>query len=561
MKNSQPGIISFLLLFCLTFVSAVAIESGRNGAIASVDENATQTGIDILRQGGNAFDAAVAVAFCLAVVYPQAGNIGGGGFIVLRDQSGQMGTLDFREVAPATADKNMYLDKNGAVIQDLSLLGPLAAGVPATVAGMYELHQKYGVLSWDECLKPSILFAQNGFLVNQKLHDDLVNNRDKIFKFPEAFKIFFPHGRIPEVGELLIQSDLAKVLSEISIKGKKGFYTGWVAQQITEYMVDSGGLITVTDLLSYQPTWRSPHHISFNGFDIYSMPAPSSGGITMHQILGMTEPFLSKKNYRSNSVEYIHLLAEAEKRAFADRNYYLADPDCVKIPVATLTDSTYMHDRLPQIPESATPANQISEGTIPGFEHDETTHFSIVDYAGNAVSCTYTLNGVFGSKAVVPGTGILLNNEMDDFTVKPGEPNMFGLVMGSANKIECGKRMLSSMSPTIVLKNDSLLFLTGSPGGSRIISTVLQTILNICYFDENITEALEKPRFHHQWLPDYLVLEEKFKNDDILINNLKNLGYRIKFRKRLGNVHAISVKSSYFYPASDNRIKGSAIAF
>ncbi len=522
---------------------------------------AGKAGINILRHGGNAVDAAVAMAFTLAVVHPQAGNIGGGGFLLIRNSNGTIEALDFREKAPLLADKDMYLDAKGRVIEGKSLIGPLAAGVPGTVAGFYELHRKYGKLPWKECLSPAIALAENGFAVSALLHRNLKNYREKFAPFPSSLKAFYPDGEIPGEGSLLRQPDLAKTLRQIAEKGSDGFYKGWIADSIVAFMKSSGGIISHEDLESYKPVWRSPRDFDFNGYRIHIMPLPGSGGIAIEQIIKMAEPFLSRKKYRKNGPEYIHLLAEAEKRAFADRNFYLADPDMVKVPVSVLTGEEYLRKRFPAIPVKATPAEEISHGKITGFEHEETTHFSVADISGIAVTCTYTLNGNFGSKAVVSGTGMLLNNEMDDFTVKPGVPNMFGLVMGTANVIEPGKRMLSSMSPAIVTKNDSLFLLTGSPGGSTIITTVLQSILNACYFKDSISENVKSLRFHHQWLPDILTMEKPFSDDKNLLEQLHKLGYKTVFRKRIGDVHAIEVKEGRFYPFSDSRLHGAAYAF
>lgn len=548
------------LVFLNTLFSA-DVSSGNNGAVAAVEINATRAGIEVLQAGGNAFDAAVTVATVLAVTHPQAGNIGGGGFIVLRSASGKIQALDFRETAPENASAEMYLDDKGQLISGKSLIGPLAAGTPGTVAGLWELHKNYGKISWKRCLQPAIALAENGFIVDNYLSDELQYYQQKMSKFKASEEIFYAKGSSPEEGERLIQSDLAKVLSAIAEYGHDGFYEGWVADKITDYMKNNGGLINHSDLSGYKPVWREPGVFQFNGYTISTMPLPSSAQFVLGQILYWIEPVLREHNFAVNSKEYIHLLAETEKLAFSDRNYYLADPDYIQYSVDSLLSPGYLNRRFLNITDKAVNPQDIHPGNIYIKEHEETTHFSIVDKFGNAVACTYTLNGNFGSKAVVPGTGILLNNEMDDFTSKPGEANMFGLKMSSANAIAPGKRMLSSMSPTIVTKGNSLFFVTGSPGGATILSTVLQTIVNACFYGYDLQETVTLPRFHHQDSPDSLKLEYSFKEKSNLIRELKSLGYHITWRKRLGDVHAILVRGEKISAFSDPRGRGKALAY
>lgn len=552
----------FLLsLVCLNFLFATEVSSGKNGAVAAVEINATRAGIEVLQAGGNAYDAAVTVATVLAVTHPQAGNIGGGGFIVLRSASGKIQTLDFRETAPENASSKMYLDSKGQLISGKSLIGPLAAGTPGTVAGLWELHKKYGKISWKRCLQPAIALAENGFVIDNYLKEEFQSYQQKLSKFKASEEIFYPNGEPPEKGERLIQTDLAKVLSAIAENGRDGFYKGWVADKIADYMKTAGGMISSSDLSEYKPVWREPGVLQFNGYTISTMPLPSSAQIVLGQILFWIEPVLKEHNFAVNSKEYIHLLAETEKLAFSDRNYYLADPDYVKYSVDSLLSPGYLNRRFIYLADKVLHQQDIHPGNIYKNEHEETTHFSIVDRLGNAVACTYTLNGNFGSKAVVPGTGILLNNEMDDFTSKPGEANMFGLKMSSANAIAPGKRMLSSMSPTIITKGNSLYFVTGSPGGATILSTVLQTIVNACFYEYDFKKIVTLPRFHHQDSPDSLKLEYSFKEKNNLIWELKRLGYHITWRKRLGDVHAILIKGGKISAFSDPRGRGKALAY
>lgn len=508
---------------------------------------AAQAGYDILRQGGNAVDAAVAVQFSLAVCYPIAGNIGGGGFMVYRDADGSVDALDYREMAPAAATADMYLDENGNADAEKSQNGGLAVGVPGTVAGMYEAHQKYGkIKDWKVLLAPAIKAASEGFKLTHRQAGLMNKNKDKFEKYNPDATIFT--SKEWSGGDLLVQRDLAQTLQAISDQGPDGFYKGKVADQIVAQMKKSGGIITHKDLENYVAKWRTPISVDYKGHKIISMPPPSSGGIALAQILGMVEPY-DLSTYDYHSPEHIHLVAEAERRAFADRATHLGDSDFYNVPVEGLMDHDYLLTRMQDFdPKKASLSADIKEGDAK--ESLQTTHYSIVDVEGNAVSMTTTLNGGYGSKLVVNGAGFLLNNEMDDFSAKPGTPNMFGLIGAEANKIEPGKRMLSSMTPTIVEKDGKLLLVCGTPGGSTIITSVYQTVANVVDFGMTATKAVQSPRFHHQWMPDKLILEaEGF--DSTLVQSLKELGHEVMQRGKLGKVEAIK-------SLSDGNIEGAA---
>ncbi len=489
----------------------------RHAMVVSAHPLASQVGRDIMQQGGNAYDAAVAVQFALAVVHPSAGNIGGGGFIVYRDHGGGVGTLDFRETAPAKASRDMYLDKQGNVVPTMSTIGAAAVGVPGTVAGMEALHKKLGKLPWAKLVEPAVRLAGNGVALTEKEAAGLNANRADFLKYnndpyaPAATKgiVYTPalaSSHPWKAGDILQQTELARVLKQIEQHGAAGFYTG----QTAEYLLNTTkGYITQADLDHYQPKWREPIRGQYRGYDIITMPPPSSGGVALLQILQMLEPHdLSKLGYHTPAA--VALITEAERRAYADRATYLGDPDFGKVPVAQLLAKDYNKQRASTIhPDgSATPSAEVTAGPgLPSYESDQTTHYDIVDAQGNAVSCTTTLNGAYGSKVIVAGAGFLLNNEMDDFSAKPGVPNSYGLVGGTANAIQPGKRMLSSMTPTILTKGGKLALVTGSPGGSTIITSVLQSILSVVDYGANAQEAVAAPRLHHQWLPDQLDVE------------------------------------------------------
>lgn len=499
---------------------AAAPVVARHALVVSAHPIASQVGRDIMQQGGNAYDAAVAVQFALAVVHPSAGNIGGGGFIVYRDHTGTAGTLDFRETAPAKASRDMYLDKQGNVVPGLSTVGPLSAGVPGTVAGMVVLHKKLGKLSWASLVAPAVKLARQGVVLTAKEADGLNGHLAEFLDYSqrgaqtdaERARIprpaLIPSLRAPvwKAGDLLKQPELAATLERIQLQSRNGFYKGETAKLLLD---ETENYMTQADLDAYQPKWRDPLHGTYRGYDVITMPPPSSGGVALLQILQMLEPHdLAKLGYHTPAA--VALITEAERRAYADRATYLGDPDFGRVPVAQLLEKSYNKQRSSTIRSDgqATPSADITAGPgLPRYESDQTTHYDIVDAQGNAVSCTTTLNGAYGSKVVVAGAGFLLNNEMDDFSSKAGVPNMYGLVGGTANAIAPGKRMLSSMTPTILARNGKLALVTGSPGGSTIITTVLQSILAVADYGANAEQTAAAPRLHHQWLPDQLDVE------------------------------------------------------
>ena len=508
--------------------------------IVSAREEASVIGINILKKGGNAFDAMVATDAALLVSYPFAGNIGGGGFMVYRLNDGTTGTLDYREKAPKKAHQNMYLDEEGNIIPRLSLEGALAIGVPGTVAGMWEAHRKYGKLPWKEVIQPAIDLAEKGIYVTKKQAASLNKSREVFQKVNAGRTIYFDKNW--KEGDTIKQPNLAKTLTVIRDKGKDGFYKGEIGEKIVNFVTSQGGIITKEDLINYQPVWRAPIEFNYHDYKITTMPPPSSGGIVLGQILKILEDY-NLKNYQHNSADYIQIITEAERRAYADRAHYLGDPDFVKVPIKELLDKAYLRDRMKNYtPKEATKSKDISHGKVEWVESNETTHYSIVDNYGNAISVTTTLNGAYGSKLYDNDLGFFFNNEMDDFSSKPGKPNMFGLVGGEANKIEPEKRMLSSMTPTIVSKKGKLHMVLGSPGGSTIITTVLQTILNETLFGMDMQSAVSSPRFHHQWLPDEILLEPKGFNQETK-ETLKKWGYNLSEKNNiiLGKMDAILV--------------------
>lgn len=508
----------------------------KHGAVSSVSGIASGIGADVLKRGGNAVDAAVAVALALAVVYPEAGNIGGGGFMVLRTADGKTAALDYRETAPARAGRDMYLDASGNMT-DKSLVGALASGVPGTVAGLAEAHKRYGKRPWAELVAPSVKLAEQGFVVNGYLAASLQRSDGLLSKFPESARVFKAGGRMPKAGERLRQPDLASTLKAIAAQGARGFYQGRVAQAIAADQKANGGIITAADLAGYKAVWRNPVAFSYRGYKVISMPPPSSGGVTLAEIMNIVEGY-DLKGAGWHSPQHLHWMIEAERRAYADRNEYLGDPDFVKHqPLATLMSKEYAAKRRATIlPNKATP----QYNTKPGLgESTETTHFSVVDQWGNAVSNTYTLNGNYGSGVVAKGTGVLMNNEMDDFTSKPGTPNLFGLVQGARNAIAPGKRMLSSMSPSLVLDPKGQLFMAvGSPGGSTIITSVFQVISNVVDFGLPLNFAVSLPRVHHQGLPDTLQYEVGGLPASSL-EAIARMGHASVPRERIGDVEAI----------------------
>lgn len=507
--------------------------------VVSAREEASQIGIEIIRQGGNAFDAMMATEMALAVSFPFAGNLGGGGFMVYRMADGRIGSLDYREKAPLAASKDMYLDEEGNVIPKLSTQGALASGVPGTLAGIFEAQAKFGKLKPKQVLQPVIDLARNGFVVTKNQAERLRINR-QLFVQVNGPNTFF--GKEIKAGELIQNPALANTLERIAKKGRNEFYKGETAKVMVNHLQKIGGIITMADLAQYKAVWRDPIVFPYRNLKIISMAPPSSGGVTLGQILKMLEPY-PLRQLGHHSPEYIQVLVEAERRAYADRNYYLGDPDFVQIPVNQLLDSAYLKSRMSNFSfEKASKSADIGRGDIQFSESMETTHYSIVDAEGNAVSVTTTLNGGYGSKVFVEELGFFMNNEMDDFSAKPGIPNMFGLIGAEANSIAPGKRMLSSMTPTIVEKEGKLAMVVGTPGGSTIITAVLQTILNVTEFDMGMQEAVNAPRFHHQWLPDLINFEPKAFGAH-LVAQLKSKGYLINEGNSpiIGKVDAIRV--------------------
>ena len=553
-------ILTGAVLFLLSCDGISVATFYEHGAVATASSIASEVGLDILKQGGNAFDAAIAVAMTLAVTYPEAGNIGGGGFALLRDgTTGEITSLDFRETAPAAAGETMYLDEQGNPIEHLSTLGAKAVGVPGTVAGMYELWKQKGSMAWEDLVTIAAALADTGFIPDESIQQSLSEYRDQLQTFPYTGELFYPDGVMKKAGERFIQKDLARALYLIAAEGPDIFYTGEIADSIVRTMLDDGGLITLEDLAAYQPLWRDPLRFTFDTFTVYSMAPPSSGGIALGQILKLLEKY-DMTGFTPNAPEYIHLFCEASRLAYADRSQYLGDPAFYTVPVKELLDSTYLATRREVIKtETAASLEEVQPGVIPGMakeESDQTTHFSICDKDGNIVSMTYTLNTSYGSKLAVNGFGFLLNNEMDDFSIKPGVPNSYGLVGAAANKIEPGKRMLSSMSPTIVLSGDQPLAVIGTPGGSKIITMVAQAILAITRFNLSAEETVRQPRFHHQWLPDKLYFEEGGFSIDVKQTLIK-YGHSVEERAPYGDMQILLIgESGLISGASDTRKYG-----
>jgi gamma-glutamyltranspeptidase/glutathione hydrolase len=527
-------------------------EQYRNGMVVCAYPDAAQVGLDILKKGGNAVDAAVAVQFALAVTLPEAGNIGGGGFMVYRSAKGQTNTLDFREKAPAAAGANMFLDSTGNVVPKMSMSTHKASGVPGSVDGMVEAHRKYGKLKWADLVQPAIDLARKGFKITKHLAGDLNRNHDEFRNLNEGKPYLIKDTEWKE-GDILVQEDLAKTLTLIRDKGRDGFYDGVVADQLVAEMQNGKGIISKTDLKNYHSVWRSALTGNYKGYRIITMPPPSSGGIALLQLLKTVEKYPLRR-WGHNQDSTVQLMVEAERRVYADRSKYLGDPDFYKVPVDSLLKPAYINARMKNFAwAAATPSTSIQPGTFVGYESDQTTHYSIVDRDGNAVAITTTLNGTFGSKIFVNGAGFLLNNEMDDFSAKPGVPNMFGLIGGKANSIQPGKRMLSSMTPTIIEKDGQLFMVVGTPGGATIITSVFQTIVNVIDFEQGIQQAVNSKRFHHQWLPDE-VQAEKDALDTLTKRKLEQKGYKIKSGGNIGRVDAIlKTKWGYYEGGADPR--------
>jgi gamma-glutamyltranspeptidase/glutathione hydrolase len=529
----------------------------KHGMVVSREPHATEAGLNVLKSGGNAVDAAVAVGFALAVTHPSAGNIGGGGFMLIRFADGRTTFLDFRERAPGKASRDMYLDANGNPTND-SVLGWRAPGVPGSARGFEYAHKKYGKKPWAELVAPSVELASKGFEVSYGLATGLRSSKN-LAKFPESKRIFHNDGKYFEMGDTLVQTDLGRTLARIAKDGAKDFYEGETARIIAREMEANGGLITLEDLKNYAVVERKPLEGDYKGYHIIGAPPPSSGGIGVLQMLGVLETSGYEKS-GAGSAASIHYVAETMRRYYADRSEYLADPDFFKVPVRALLDKAYVAKLRESInPEKATPSDDVLPGALAAHESDHTTHFSVVDAEGNAVAVTYTLNGGYGSGVTVPGTGVLMNNEMDDFSVKPGVPNMFKLIQGEANAIQPGKRPLSSMTPTIVLRDGKLYLVLGTPGGSRIISNVFQVLLNVVDFGLNIQDAVSRPRFHHQWRPDVLYMEQGFSPDTEAL--LKARGHVIEHVERMCEMSCIMVDNGWLQGAADPRVEGNAAGY
>ena len=510
--------IFIILIFFQFSCNNVNVERGvvsKNAMVVTAREEASKIGIEILKKGGNAFDAMVATELALAVAYPYAGNIGGGGFMVFRKNNGEVGALDYREKAPIGATRDMYLDKNNNVIEGLSTIGGLAVGVPGTIAGVFEVYEKYGTLTIEEIFQPVIDLALKGVIVTKKQDARLkeyysqINNNKTFWNGTENIKYDKSSlwKKIWNEKDTIKYTALAKTLKRIMLNGKEEFYEGKTASELVKFVQKNGGIITMEDLKLYEPKWRKPIVFEYDDLKIISMSPPSSGGICLEQIMKMINPFDLQK-YGHNNVDYIKVLVEAERRAYADRSFYLGDPDFNEIPYKEITSDEYLSSRMKDFSFSTpTLSKDLNPGDINIIESNETTHYSILDQFGNSVSVTTTLNAAYGSKLYSDELGFFLNNEMDDFSSKPGVPNMYGLIGSKINRIEPGKRMLSSMTPTIVEKNNDLHMVLGTPGGSTIITSVLQTILNVHEFKMTMQQAVNAPRFHHQWLPDVILFE------------------------------------------------------
>jgi gamma-glutamyltranspeptidase/glutathione hydrolase len=535
---------------------------GARGMVVSTEPRATGIGVDVLRKGGNAVDAAVAVGFALAVTHPAAGNLGGGGFMLLRmARSGETAVIDYREAAPGRASRTMYQDPDGNALPKDSLVGYRASGAPGTVAGLALALEKYGTLKLADAVAPALALARAGLELSYAESESMRHDARLLGRFPETRRIFLRDGDYYREGERFAQPELARSLEAIARFGPHAFYEGSIARLIAADMAEHGGLIALEDLKKYRPVVRKPIEGSYRGCTILSMPPPSSGGIGLVEMLNILEDY-PLSLYGQGSSRSLHLIAEAMKRAFADRAEYLGDADFVRVPVSGLISKRYAAERRATIdPFLASDAAKLGHGQPAGYESEATTHFSVVDAEGNAVANTYTLNGGYGSGVTIPGTGILMNNEMDDFSARPGAPNKYGLIHGDANAIAPGKRPLSAMTPTIVLRDGKLFLVLGSPGGPTIINTVLQTLLNVIDYHLSVQEAVDAPRVHHQWMPDRLVMESAGFSADVL-DALRARGHAIEFRRSIGDCHAImidpatGVRLGAADPRSDSRAIG-----
>jgi gamma-glutamyltranspeptidase/glutathione hydrolase len=553
----RPALALLLIAVSLPVWAAQPVR-GRKGMVVTREPRATEVGLKILESGGNAVDAAVAVGFALAVTHPSAGNIGGGGFMLIRLADGRTTFLDFRERAPAASSRNMYLDASGNPTQD-SVVGYRASGVPGSVAGFEYAARKYGRKPWAELVDPAVELASKGLTLSWSESSSMENAARTLGRFAESKRVFLRDGNYYQPGELFVQPDLARTLARIEKLGAKDFYQGETARLLAKDMSEHGGLIAAADLAAYKVIERAPLTGKYRGYDIVTSPPPSSGGVGILQMLGVLEATGYEKG-GAGSAEVVHYMTEAMRRYFADRAQHLGDPDFVKLPLRALLDPAYIAKLRASIdPEQATPSSAIHAAAVVDVEANETTHYTIADGEGNLALVTYTLNGGYGSKVTATGLGFLLNNEMDDFAAKPGSPNMFGLVQGENNAIQARKTPLSSMVPTIVLKDGKPYLALGSPGGATIINTVLEVLVNAIDFGMNVQDAVNWPRFHHQWLPDQLQIENGYSPDTIAL--LERRGYKIRRVNSQGECAAIMLENGWLEGAADPRTEATAAGY